>query len=380
MLIDTLSIILIAVVVVVAVVSFFANPLFRRIRDAEVAEKADDDMPKLTVLVLAGNNAEALDAHLPIILTQDYKPGYEVVVVGEQGDQPVETVLKQYGCTTNLYATYIPQRSLFMSKSKLAVALGVKAAHNEWIVLVDAACRPTSDQWLTSLARHMDSEANLVMGYINYDDETKPCRRFDRMRTACYLLHKASAGTAYRSNGANIAFRRSEFIENDGYRGNLHLATGEYDFIVNKYARQYSTRVAIEPEAVVREDVPSSKAWHNTNVFYIHNRQFMQRTASFRALCAFDTILMYANYLLAALAVTFASITERWVLLGVAIVVIVATIVGRSMMARSKCRQLGETLSTWSTVFHELAIVWHRITDNIRYARSDKYDFTTHKL
>ena len=49
-----------------------------------------------------------------------------------------------------------------MSKSKLAVALGVKAAHNEWIVMVNADCRPQSDLWLKTLASRMDSDANLV--------------------------------------------------------------------------------------------------------------------------------------------------------------------------------------------------------------------------
>ena len=380
MIIDTISIIAVAVLLVVTIVSLSANPFFRKLKPQDAVEVAEEDTPKLTVLVMAGNNAEALDAHLPIILTQDYKPGFEVVVVGEQGDQPTETVLKQYGCATNLYATYIPQRSLFMSKAKLAVALGVKAAHNEWIVLVDATCRPESDQWLTALARHMDSEANLVIGYSNYNEQTKPCRRFDRLRTACYLLRKAGRGTAYRSNGANIAFRRSEFIENDGYRGNLQLVNGEYDFIVNKYARSHSARIAIEPDAVVRNDEPSSKTWHNNNVFFLHTRKYMQRSSSYKALCAFDNVMMYASYVLSIAAIVFASFTCRWLLLGVAIAALVATLVVRSLMARRRYRQLGEELSTCATVFHELAIVCHRFADRIRYALSDKYDFTTHKL
>ena len=156
MIIDTISIISCIIITVLLVVSVVANPFFRKTDKADDFDTPnsvnDSDMPRITVLVLANNNAQALDANLSIILTQDYAPGYEVIVVGEKGDLPTEAVVEQYAHRGHLYATYIPHRSLFMSKSKLAVALGVKAAHNEWIVMVNAECRPQSDVWLKTLA------------------------------------------------------------------------------------------------------------------------------------------------------------------------------------------------------------------------------------
>ena len=66
------------------VVSVVANPFFRKTDKADDFDTPnsvnDSDMPRITVLVLANNNAQALDANLSIILTQDYAPGYEVIV------------------------------------------------------------------------------------------------------------------------------------------------------------------------------------------------------------------------------------------------------------------------------------------------------------
>ena len=59
---------------------------------------------------------------------------YEVVVVAVKGDSATEDVLKRYASNPHLYTTFVPGRSLFMSRAKLAFTIGVKAAHNEWIV------------------------------------------------------------------------------------------------------------------------------------------------------------------------------------------------------------------------------------------------------
>ena len=128
MIIDTLSIIACLIIVLLTATSLFANPFIRRIQQKGYVDPQlvdEQHLPNVTVLVLANNNAQALDAHLPLLLTQDYPADYEVVVVGEQSDLHVETVIKQFAQNKHLYATYIPPRSLFMSKKKLAVALGV---------------------------------------------------------------------------------------------------------------------------------------------------------------------------------------------------------------------------------------------------------------
>ena len=384
MIIDTISIISCIIITVLLVVSVVANPFFRKTDKADDFDTPnsvnDSDMPRITVLVLANNNAQALDANLSIILTQDYAPGYEVIVVGEKGDLPTEAVVEQYAHRGHLYATYIPHRSLFMSKSKLAVALGVKAAHNEWIVMVNAECRPQSDVWLKTLASRMDSDANLVMGYSNYDSEARGYYRFARLRTMCYMLRRAVGSVAYSTNGTNIAFRRSEFIAQEGYRGNLQLVNGEYDFIINKYAQPGQTRVVTAEDAWIREDSPTSKQWHDRDICYAHIRKFLSRSTAPRTLFNFDMTMMYANYAALVASIVLSAVSQRWILLAVAALYLVLTIVLRSLIARKVYVKFGEEIPAWRTVFYELSIVWRQLSTKIRYSRADQYDFTTHKL
>ena len=40
-----------------------------------------------------------------------------------------------------------------------------------------------------------------------------------------------------------LLFKKSEFLETEGFRGNLKYVRGEFDFIVNKYAQKGTTAV-----------------------------------------------------------------------------------------------------------------------------------------
>lgn len=226
----------------------------------------------------------------------------------------------------------------------------------------------------------MDIDANLVIGYSNYDEETKSYYRFDRLRNDCYLLRCAQRSIAYRANGVNIAFRKSEFIKDDGYRGNLHLVNGEYDFIVNKYARTDSARIAIDEDAWIREEKPTPKVWHDRNICYASVRKYLERSFGIRALYNVDMTMMHLNYIVLVLAIVAASILQNWIVLAVASLALILTLVLRSMAAVKVYSQFGEHIACWKTVFFELYIVWHSLATNIRYAKSDKRDFSTHKL
>lgn len=381
MIIDSFTIICSGIIIAFCIVSILCNPFLRRIKQKENDDDANgDDAPSVSILVIAHNNAEALDAHLPILLTQDYSPGYEVIVITEQGDIAAEGVIKHYGQCKNLRTTFVPSRSLFMSKRKLSVSLGVKAAINEWIILLDAESAPKSDTWLQTMAKNFKSDTDLVIGYSNYAEEAKQYYRFERLRTMCYLMHTAATGTAYRTNGTNIAFRRSMFIGDDGYRGNLQFINGEYDFIINKYAAPFRTRVEYKPDAVVREDVPTKKTWNNRNVYYLHLRHHLLRGGFQRFLFNLDMTMMHTNYILLIASGVFAAFTQRWILFSIALLALALTIILRTIVAGNAFKEFNEPMPKWRFVFFELSIVWHNLGNLIRYFQADKREFSTHKI
>lgn len=92
---------------------------------------------------------------LPAFLSQDYPGNFKVIVVAWKSDSDDEDVLKRYSSDPHLYTTYIPDSSRYMSRKKLAITIGVKAAQTEWVIMTDITSRPDSGQWLEGNGRSL---------------------------------------------------------------------------------------------------------------------------------------------------------------------------------------------------------------------------------
>lgn len=381
MIIDTTSLIICTILLLASFSTSFLNPFLRKARTGKVDKESTSSapLPEISVLITAHDDAEGLQNTLAHVLQQDYDNNYEVIVVIEQGDSAAETILKQHH-DKRVYTTFVPPRSLFMSKEKLAISLGVKAAHNEWIVLIPSNCIPQSTKWLSAMARNCKDNKTLVLGYSNYEKNARTYYRFERLRTSLYLMNKAIKGTAFRANGPNIAFRKSVFISGNGYMGNLQFMHGKYDFIVNRYAKRNNTAVESSPEATVLEARPSKKAWINRNIYYIHIRKHLLRSLSFRFTYDLDLTVMYFNYAFIFASLAYSSLSSNWIVLSVAALAFALTVILRTLFAAHAIKNFGENISLWKIVPYEISIAIHNLVYIIKYMNSDKRDFTTHKL
>ena len=382
MTIDLFTLVVCAVLLVAATLTPLLNPFFRlRKKHFLSGEKSGDaPMPPVSVVITAHNDAYALERHLPDFLNQDYPSGYEVIVVAEKGDSDTEDVLKRFASNERLYATFIPQSSRYMSRKKLAITIGVKAAKNQWIMLTEPCCKPVGDQWLKSMASACSEDKNMVIGYSNFGDDAKAWQRFDRLHADYYLMRHTLCATAYRANSFNLMFRKDEFIKGYGYQGNLEHIRGEYDFLVNKYARKHSAALVTTPTAWLCEDAPDKKTWRNEKLFYVDTRKHLRRGFFHRLLFNIDTIALHLNYLLIIAATIYASLTSSWIILAAAIISLILTITLRITFARKAFRLFNVNISSWLIIPLEIGVVWRNLFYMTGYKFADKYDFTTHKL
>ena len=218
-----------AVVVLLAIFGSLVNPFLRSLRfpetegneaestqegneaessqegnEAELSQK--ENAEPVTILITAHDNLPELERNLPMFLNQQYAADYQVIVVSQSTDVDTIDFLKRTAAQNpHLYYTYIPESSRYMSRKKLQITLGVKAAKYEWIILTEPTCRPESDQWLTAMTQQFRTSNHLVLGYVAFDEETKRIRRFESIRRAFYLLRRAQHSYAYRTHMPNVA-------------------------------------------------------------------------------------------------------------------------------------------------------------------------------
>lgn len=340
---------------------------------------SESNFPPVSIIVTPHNNALELEQNLPLLLEQDYPAPYKVIVVFWRGESDTDDVLKKHAANPRLYSTYIPESSRYMSRKKLAITVGEKAADTEWLLLTDITCRPQSNQWLRCLARHATPSRNLVIGHTRYDDDTPPFRRFLRSYTSLYLMKEAERGTAYRCESNALMLRRSEFEQRDGFRSNLKYLRGEYDFTVNDCARPGSTAIECSPEGTLIERCPTTKEWRNKLLYYLADRQGMLRTATHRWRHNVGQTLLHASVVALLGSITFGILTQRWPLAALAVLLLIATVAVRTWLACRALNALDEGMAAWRVFPYEMRMLWHTLALKIRYWRANKDDFTTHK-
>lgn len=213
---------------------------------------AETDFPPLSVVVHAGDNATALAAMLPEIFGQDYPAPVEVIVVNDGSAEDVKDLVDRLGMEhRNLYQTFVPDQAHNLSRKKLGISLGVKAAHNPYVILTCAECRIASTGWLREMAAPFAKGKEVSLGYARIDGVKKGKDRYDEAAAGVKWLSEALAGKPFRGTGYNIGYSRELFFKAKGFSKSLTFHYGDDDLFINQIATAGNSAVVLAPGSVL---------------------------------------------------------------------------------------------------------------------------------
>src|SRR5690606_33138302 len=115
------------------------------------------------------------------------------------------------------------------SGKKFGVAMGIKAAQYEHIVLTDVDCEISSKHWLSHLAAGFIDNRRIVLGYVPLKRKSgflNALIRYEHFLRSVDYLSNALKGQAYTGFGQNMAFHKPLFFEGKGYAAHMHVPTG----------------------------------------------------------------------------------------------------------------------------------------------------------
>lgn len=146
---------------------------------------------------------------------------------------------------------------------KAALTLGVTEARGEIILTTDADCQ-LPPEWLNTYATiFSNAEVRISPGLVAPAHTSTWIHQLLQLEMAALTgvsAGMASLGWATSCNGANLAFRKSAFLEVNGYSGNEHIPTGDDEFLLNKMAESFPEGVqyTTATSAVVKTALPDS--------------------------------------------------------------------------------------------------------------------------
>lgn len=306
------------IVIFVALLLLFAVELFylyaiynrvvgysRRVAKGRVSYCAD--LPSVSVVVYAhAEEGDRILQLLPRLVAQRYAD-FEVIVVNDGTAEELKNAIALYECEyNNVYQTFVPDTVYNVSRKKLGITLGVKAAKNDVIILTDANCIPLSDNWLTSIARNFVPGVDVVLGYTRMTCEEGykkgGYQTFDRMVFGLRFLAYAVMKAPYMGMGGNLAYRRETFFANKGFSAHLNLHFGDDDLLINEIARKGNTRIEVSPDSMVEACYnDTAEAWHEMRMRYNFTSRFLHTSS--KAVFALESCLHILFWLAVAGAV-----------------------------------------------------------------------------
>lgn len=249
-----LSVIFILFSTATAVQLFYYLWFYLAIHLREIPEKGKN-LPPVSVIICARNEAANLESFLTPVLTQDY-PDYEVIVVNDCSEDNSYIILGDLLLKyPHLRVSNVNKDPKFTHNKKFAQFIGIKAAKNEILVFTDADCMPETDKWLASIASCFDDMTSFVLGYGGYMRKKGFLNRYiryDCATIAMQYLGMAIRGIPYMGVGRNLAYRKSLFFEKKGFGVHNHVISGDDDLFVNTNSDSRNCRVEYSPESHTR--------------------------------------------------------------------------------------------------------------------------------
>ena len=163
---------------------------------------------------------------------------------------------------------------------KYAVQFGIEKSLGDIIVTTDADCVHNKN-WLRNLISCFDQDTAFVSGPVEFAEAPGIFSKIQNTEFGGLVLAGAGligSGRPLICNGANIAYRKKVFNEVGGLEDNLHLASGDDEFLMQKIAREtkYKIRFCPEREAVVLTEPSNTlksfynqrKRWASKSLYY----------------------------------------------------------------------------------------------------------------
>lgn len=239
----------------------------RQARGLEAGASPQAAAPHVSVVVYAHNQADALLRNLPLIFGQDY-PVFDVIVVDDNScDETADVMAMMSQRHDHLHHIYIREGVRNISRRRLAMTLGVKAAQGDVVLMTMAQCAPASRRWIAEVAARFVAGADFVLAPVAYGRRVGFAARFcayDLFQRQQALFGLTQALGPYAAWGTNMAFRRDLFFA-DGSRAflrHLRLRPGADDLFVREAAPGRRVAVACAADALVEDQsAPLVEAW-----------------------------------------------------------------------------------------------------------------------
>lgn len=206
----------------------------------------------VSVVIAAKNEKENLQRLIPILLAQNY-PDFEIIIADDNSKDGTYDLINTFK-DQKLRSILITETPENYNSKKYALTKAIEIADKEIILLTDADCLPSSNNWISEMQSGYDQGKEIVLGYSPYEEKTEFLNlfiRYETFYTAIQYLSFAILNQAYMGVGRNLSYKKSLFMENKGFGSLKSITGGDDDLLIGQIADTSNVTIKISKESKV---------------------------------------------------------------------------------------------------------------------------------
>ena len=213
------------------------------------------DLPaktKFSIIIPFRNEAENLPKLLASISKLNYSQSqFEIILIDDGSEDNSVSIInnftseRPFDCAQCDIRIIINKRTS-NSPKKDAITTAIKVSKFNWIITTDADC-VLPKYWIDTFDECIQTKSlNCIVAPVTYHGENS---FFNRFQILDFLsLQGATIGgfgikKPFMCNGANFAYRKSIFINVNGFDGNTNIASGDDIFLLEKFIKRDAKKV-----------------------------------------------------------------------------------------------------------------------------------------
>ncbi len=209
-----------------------------------------DKQIKVSVLIPVRNEEKVILQLLEDIERQDYQKNMlEVIVINDHSTDNTRKIIlenkEQFSYDLQLINLNVSD-DYDGSHKKSAITQAVELANGELIINTDGDCR-VGIKWISTFVKfYLEKNAQFISGAVTFRHEKSLFERLQTLEFASLIGVGAASmqiGKPNMCNGANLAFKKSVFMEVKGYEGIDHVHSGDDEFLMHKIHERYPKRI-----------------------------------------------------------------------------------------------------------------------------------------
>jgi len=239
-------------IAIVVIQVFYYLGIFGKFAFAKPQDITSKKLP-VSVIVCAKNEEENVKKFIPLLADQNY-PDFEIVLIDDASSDETLEVFEQFEQQyPNIRLVKVQNNEAFWGNKKYALTLGIKASKKEYLLFTDADCYPTSKNWITAMTSQFTMNKTIVLGYGGYEKVERSLLnkiiRFETVLTAVQYFSWAKLGLPYMGVGRNLAYKKEEFFNVNGFIEHIQIRSGDDDLFINQAANKNNTTISYTPES-----------------------------------------------------------------------------------------------------------------------------------